>query len=55
MSLDTNWIEEKLRALRKEKGLSVHKVGRQLGVSGNYVSEIERGKSSLRSYYCRVS
>ena len=36
---------EKLRELRKEKNLSVHKVGRQLGVSGNYISLIERGKT----------
>lgn len=36
----------KLRELRKEKGLSVHKTGRQLGVSGNYISLLERGKTA---------
>lgn len=47
MKKNQMWVcaGEKLRELRKEKNLSVHKVGRQLGVSGNYISLIERGKT----------
>lgn len=47
MKKNQMWVcaGEKLRGLRKEKNLSVHKVGRQLGVSGNYISLIERGKT----------
>lgn len=33
----------KLRELRKTTKLSVFKVGRAIGMSGNYISEIERG------------
>lgn len=33
----------KLRDMRKATGLSVFKVGRAIGVSGNYISQIERG------------
>ena len=33
----------KLRALRKTTKLSVFKVGRAIGISGNYISQIERG------------
>lgn len=47
MDKNEMWVcaGEKLRKLRKEKGLPVHKTGRQLGVSGNYISMIERGKT----------
>lgn len=31
-----------LRALRKEKGLSIFKVAKELNISGNYLSQIER-------------
>lgn len=34
----------KLRELRKATGLSVFKVGRAIGMSGNYISQIERGE-----------
>lgn len=37
---------EKLRALRKETGLSIYKVAKQLNISGNYLSLLERGKQS---------
>ena len=33
----------KLRELRKATGNSIFKVGRLIGVSGNYISQIERG------------
>lgn len=34
----------KLRELRKATKLSVFKVGRAIGMSGNYISQIERGE-----------
>lgn len=34
----------KLRGLRKATKLSVFKVGRAIGMSGNYISQIERGE-----------
>ena len=33
----------KLRDIRKAKGQSVFKVGRAIGVSGSYISQVERG------------
>ncbi|MEG0152042.1 MAG: helix-turn-helix transcriptional regulator [Cellulosilyticaceae bacterium] len=33
----------KLRAIRKSTNLSVFKVGRAIGVSGSFISQIERG------------
>lgn len=35
-----------LRGLRKIMGLSVHKVGRAIGVSGGYIAKIERGENN---------
>ncbi|KAI3350118.1 helix-turn-helix transcriptional regulator [Clostridium botulinum] len=39
------WIEagEKLKALRKETKLSIFKVAKQVHISGNYLSLLERG------------
>lgn len=37
---------KKLRELRKEIGLSIFKVAKQLHISGNYLSLLERGKQS---------
>lgn len=37
---------DKLRALRKETGLSVFKVAKKVNISGNYLSLLERGKQS---------
>lgn len=34
----------KLRELRKTTKLSIFKVGRAIGMSGNYISQIERGE-----------
>lgn len=33
----------KLRELRKSTGKSIFKVGREIGVSGSYISQVERG------------
>lgn len=35
-----------LRELRRETGLSIHKVGREVGVSGGYIAKIERGENN---------
>ena len=35
-----------LRELRRATRLSVHKVGRQIGVSGGYIAKIERGENN---------
>ena len=35
-----------LRAYRKSIGLSVHKVGSRIGVSGGYIAKIERGENN---------
>ena len=35
-----------LREYRKSTGLSVHKVGNRIGVSGGYIAKIERGKNT---------
>jgi len=45
MSNDVKWKSagEKLRVLRKKTGLSIFKVAKNIHVSGNYLSMIERG------------
>ena len=45
---DNKWVKAGavLRELRKATGLSVHKVGRQIGVSGGYIAKIERGENN---------
>ncbi len=35
-----------LREYRKSTGLSVHKVGSRIGVSGGYIAKIERGENN---------
>lgn len=35
---------KKLKEYRKQTGLSIFKVGRQIAVSGSYVSQVENGK-----------
>lgn len=35
---------KKLQEYRKKTGLSIFKVGRQIGVSGSYISQVENGK-----------
>ena len=39
---------KKIKALRKQQGLSLRDFGACLGVSGQYVSMIERGKAPLK-------
>lgn len=34
---------QKLKEIRKGTGLSIFKIGRRIGVSGGYISQIERG------------
>lgn len=48
MKKDSLLIEAgaKLRELRKNTGLSTYKVGKQVGVSGNYIGMIERGQKN---------
>ena len=42
------WVHagEVRRELRRSTGLSVHKVGREIGVSGGYIAKIERGENN---------
>ncbi len=35
---------KKLQEYRKQTGLSIFKVGRHIGVSGSYISQVENGK-----------
>lgn len=48
MKKDSLLIEAgaKLRELRKNTGLSTYKVGKRVGVSGNYIGMIERGQKN---------
>ena len=39
---------KKIKALRKQQGISLRDFGAYLGVSGQYVSMIERGKAPLK-------
>lgn len=38
---------EKLKEMRKATGLSIFKVGRAIGVTGGYISQVERGLCSV--------
>lgn len=42
------WVHagEVLRELRRATGLSIHKVGKEVGVSGGYIAKIERGENN---------
>lgn len=62
LSLDSSQISvsglgDKIRALRKEKGISLEDMGHHLGLSLSYLSEVERGRRvpSLESLHhiCR--
>ena len=39
---------QKIKEIRKRQGLSLQDLGEKLGVSGQYVSMIERGKAPLK-------
>jgi transcriptional regulator with XRE-family HTH domain len=43
-SISTTGLGDKIRALRKEKDLSLEELGNSLGLSFTYLSEIERGE-----------
>lgn len=45
--------ESVLRDYRKSIGLSVHKVGNRIGVSGGYIAKIECGENiTKKEYFC---
>ena len=41
------FIGQRLRALRKEKGLTQDKLGELSGLSGKFIGEVERGQKSI--------
>ena len=40
-------LGERLRAVRKERGLTQERLGRRAGLSGKFVGEVERGEKSI--------
>jgi len=40
-------LGERLRAVRKERGLTQEGLGRRAGLSGKFVGEVERGEKSI--------
>ncbi len=43
----TEKFGKKVRAIRLKKGMSQGDIGKKLGVSANYISQIERGVENL--------
>jgi len=41
------FIGQRLRALRKERGLTQDKLGELAGLSGKFIGEVERGQKSI--------
>src|SRR6185503_18178461 len=41
------FIGQRLRALRKERGLTQEKLGELSGLSGKFIGEVERGQKSI--------
>ena len=41
------FLGERLRALRKERGLSQERLGRRSRLSGKFIGEVERGEKSI--------
>ena len=41
------FIGQRLRALRKERGLTQDKLGELAGLSGKFIGEVERGQMSI--------
>ncbi|HEY2993347.1 MAG TPA: helix-turn-helix domain-containing protein [Methylomirabilota bacterium] len=41
------FIGQRLRALRKERGLTQDKLGELSGLSGKFIGEVERGQKSI--------
>ena len=40
-------LGDRLRAMRKQRGLSQERLGRRAGLSGKFVGEVERGEKSI--------
>ena len=41
------FLGQRLRALRKQHGLSQEKLGERAGLSGKFIGEVERGEKSI--------
>jgi transcriptional regulator with XRE-family HTH domain len=41
------FLGQRLRALRKQRGLSQERLGRRAGLSGKFIGEVERGEKSI--------
>jgi transcriptional regulator with XRE-family HTH domain len=41
------FLGQRLRALRKQRGLSQERLGRKSGLSGKFIGEVERGEKSI--------
>jgi len=42
-----SFLGERLRALRKQRGLSQERLGHRAGLSGKFIGEVERGEKSI--------
>lgn len=42
-----SFLGERLRALRKQRGLSQERLGHKSGLSGKFIGEVERGEKSI--------
>ncbi|HSF04207.1 MAG TPA: helix-turn-helix transcriptional regulator [Methylomirabilota bacterium] len=41
------FLGQRLRSLRKQRGLSQERLGRKAGLSGKFIGEVERGEKSI--------
>jgi transcriptional regulator with XRE-family HTH domain len=41
------FLGQRLRALRKQRGLSQERLGERAGLSGKFIGEVERGEKSI--------
>ena len=42
-----SFLGQRLRALRKQRGLSQERLGERSGLSGKFLGEVERGEKSI--------